>query len=103
MHWGNQGTVYFGGTHWAAIMDGITELKGHFETLNESQTSGGDGQEQVDELPQRPLLLYSYTRPPPKEQLISELPERSVVDRMVFYYFSEMSLMPCEYSARKVN
>ncbi|KAL5608703.1 hypothetical protein FOVSG1_003384 [Fusarium oxysporum f. sp. vasinfectum] len=94
MRCGNQGTEYFGGVHWVAIMDGIAELKGHFENLNESQSPGRHGREVPDESRQRPLLLYSGTRAPPKEMLISELPEKNIVDRMVFYYFSEMSMMP---------
>ncbi|KAI7759426.1 hypothetical protein LZL87_013693 [Fusarium oxysporum] len=82
MRRGNQGTEYFGGIHWVAIMDGISELKGHFENLNEIQSPETYGQEVPDESRQRPLLLYSGTRPPPKERLISELPERNIVDRM---------------------
>ncbi|KAF4345170.1 fungal specific transcription factor factor [Fusarium beomiforme] len=102
MHCGNQGTAYFGSIHWVAIMDGISELKGHFDNLDESQAPGRHGREVLDEPRQRPLLLYSSTRPPPKEQLISDLPERKLVDRMVFYYFSEMSLMPLANDILKV-
>ncbi|KAF5586235.1 fungal specific transcription factor [Fusarium pseudocircinatum] len=94
MRRGNQGTEYFGGIHWVAIMDGISEIKGHFEDLNVIQSPETYGQEVSDESRQRPLLLYSGTQPPPKERLISELPERNKVDRMVFHYFSEMSMMP---------
>ncbi|EWG53340.1 hypothetical protein FVEG_11795 [Fusarium verticillioides 7600] len=94
MRRGNQGTEYFGGIHWVAIMDGISELKGHFENLNEIQSPETYSYEVPDESRQRPLLLYSGTQPPPKERLISELPERNIVDRMVFYYFSEISMMP---------
>ncbi|KAH6959615.1 hypothetical protein BKA56DRAFT_662631, partial [Ilyonectria sp. MPI-CAGE-AT-0026] len=93
MHRSAKGTSYVGSPHWAAIIDGISELKDHFDHIDGSQAPSELGQQPVSPSPE-PLLLYSCTRPPPREQLISELPERSIVDRMVFQYFSEISILP---------
>lgn len=50
-----------------------------------------EGRSPPDELEGPELLLYSRGAPSNREELISQLPERRVADRLIMRYFSCMS------------
>jgi hypothetical protein len=94
MRIGAKGTVYVGSPHWEAIMDEISELRDRSGRVDESQASSNAGVEPTGLTPSGPLLLYNYTRPMTKGQLLCALPAKSVADRLVFQYFNEIVVLP---------
>ncbi|KAI0520878.1 hypothetical protein F5B22DRAFT_55238 [Xylaria bambusicola] len=72
---------YVGGTHWAAILDGIADLK-------EDADQQGSG-------PRRshPQLLYGC-QPISKDAILGTLPPRPSVDRSISRYFNMLDLAP---------
>ncbi|CAG8885944.1 unnamed protein product [Penicillium egyptiacum] len=78
---------YVGETHWAAILDGIADIK-------EQLKRGDDGNiENPALLP--PFLLYGC-KSASKEDILAALPDRPVVDRYVSQYFNRLDLAPCK-------
>lgn len=73
---------YVGGNHWAAILDGIADLRDHF-----------DREEQLRLATPSPhaLLLYGCS-PASWDEILAALPPRPVVDRYVSYYFNHMDI-----------
>ncbi|EFR01673.1 fungal specific transcription factor domain-containing protein [Nannizzia gypsea CBS 118893] len=87
------GTSYVNSTHWAAILNEISDIKDHFEREEEAQVgpqptvhnvSGWTG----------PLLLHSSIKPMSREEILSLIPPRSTVDRLVSHYFNFFEMSP---------
>ncbi|KAI0888504.1 fungal-specific transcription factor domain-containing protein [Annulohypoxylon maeteangense] len=83
---------YVSSAHWAAILEGIGELKDHLEE-EESQNT-----HQVTETPEfditGPQLLYGCSRHANKEELLASVPPRQVADRLVSHYFNSFEMSP---------
>lgn len=95
------GTVYVDSAHWTAILDSVSELKGCLEVDNgrDETPNQSDHVDQPSDLLNRepqptegPLLLSGLNRIPTKAEIISAVPDRSVVDRQVFRYFDRLSM-----------
>jgi hypothetical protein len=91
---------YIGGDHWAAIMDGIADLKDHFdrEELQNSVSileQSQDTDSEPTSKPQSPraLLLYGCRRPTCRAEILDALPPRSEVDRLMSRYFNRLDLV----------
>lgn len=77
-------TRYVSNAHWAAVLDGISDLKDHFE--------------KEDDSPQpeyaSPKLLYGSLNHASKSEILSSIPPRPVVDRLVSRYFNALDMAP---------
>ncbi|KAE9376137.1 hypothetical protein N431DRAFT_464187 [Stipitochalara longipes BDJ] len=78
-------TTYVGATHWAAMLDDIEEVKSYF---NEVEREGSPHEESV-----RPDLsvVFNSESLASKEDLLAALPERPIVDRLIYRYFNSNS------------
>ncbi|KAI0843610.1 hypothetical protein F5Y06DRAFT_284057 [Hypoxylon sp. FL0890] len=90
------GVSYVDSSHWTALLDGISELKDCFEDTTESASNF-----QTSIPPQvapdyglTPLLLYGNFTQASKEEIMSTLPARIVVDRLVSKFFNSIDLHP---------
>ncbi|SPQ20708.1 91038f5e-58d7-4715-8e62-aaf56b0cdac1 [Thermothielavioides terrestris] len=95
---------YVGGDHWAAILEGIAELKDHFdreEQLRLLRLAQDDGEaadrDNPNQLP-RPgplhsLLLYGCSLPASRAEILAALPPKSAVNRYVSRYFNRLDLV----------
>ncbi|KAF4625058.1 hypothetical protein G7Y89_g13112 [Cudoniella acicularis] len=83
---------YVDGAHWTAILDGIAELKDHFED-DVSETK-----EPVSEpagFPtEEPELLFGLKNYATKQEILAAIPARPVVDRLISKYFNAMDMSP---------
>jgi hypothetical protein len=87
---------YVSAAHWAAILDGIAELKDHLEHQDEYQAPAPE-QCDGDARPSGPLLLYGgWSRNLTRSFILESLPERPVADRLVSRYFNTVVVASCE-------
>ncbi|EAW07415.1 fungal specific transcription factor domain-containing protein [Aspergillus clavatus NRRL 1] len=86
-------TNYVNSSHWAAVLDGIAELKNHLDENGEVQddTSLDDMSFAEQGGPQ---LLYGCSRLVTKEEILEAIPERPVVDRLISRYFNSFEMSP---------
>ncbi|KAJ5149506.1 transcriptional regulator family: Fungal Specific TF [Penicillium atrosanguineum] len=74
---------YVGGTHWAAILDRIADLK-------EQLGRGGDGNVE------NPVMLHTFLlygcKSASKEDILAALPDRPAVDRYISQHFNRLDL-----------
>ncbi|RYP65658.1 hypothetical protein DL771_008210 [Monosporascus sp. 5C6A] len=87
------GASYVNSAHWAAVLDGIAEIKDHFEKEEEVQAS-----RRLSEPPYPdwtgPQLLYGCPKLATKEEILASIPARPVVDRLVSRYFNSFEMSP---------
>jgi hypothetical protein len=94
---------YVGGDHWAAILNGIADLKDHFEREEGFQLAHDNldtvGWADTDNLPRpRPLqtlLLYGCPPTASHSEILAALPPKSASDRYVSRYFNRLDLVHC--------
>lgn len=86
------GTSYVTDAHWAAVLDGIADIKSHFE--NEEKLEDHQPPNPAYHEPTGPLLLYGCSPLATREEILACLPPRPLVDQLVSFYFSafDMSL-----------
>lgn len=92
---------YVGGDHWAAILDGIADLKDHFERdeqLTLVDTSNLIEDSSCRDSIARPqllhaLLLYGCSPTASRAEILSTLLPRAAVDRYIFRYFNYLYLV----------
>ncbi|KAM0257438.1 hypothetical protein ACHAQJ_004384 [Trichoderma viride] len=84
---GDRATTYVGATHCLAMLEDIEDIKAYFDDPGDSEDDAMPG----DELEGPEMLLYSRGAPSSREELLAQLPERHVVDRLVTRYFSSKS------------
>lgn len=86
-------TSYVSNAHWAAVLDGISDLKDCFE--------------KEDDSPQpeyaSPQLLYGSLNRASKSEILSSIPPRPVVDRLVSRYFNALDMAPGRSIARPLQ
>jgi Fungal specific transcription factor domain len=84
-------TVYIGEGHWAAILHDIAEVRNYW------QTHKNQFEEQVNRVAQSrkelsddsgPALLLGASKPPPRAEILSQLPSRYLTDILLARYFS---------------
>jgi Fungal specific transcription factor domain len=87
----NKKTFYLGEGHWAAVLHDIAEVRNYFKT-HQSQF-----EEQVQRVAQTrkdmsedagPALLFGASKPPPRAEILSQLPSRYLTDILVARYFN---------------
>ncbi|KAK4151650.1 fusarisetin A cluster transcription factor [Chaetomidium leptoderma] len=98
---------YVGDGHWAAILDGIADLKDQFEREEPSGLITQDSHDildssDADHLPRhRPshtLLLYGCQLPVSRAEILAALPPKSASDRYISRYFNRLDLVHCQSS-----
>ena len=84
-------TFYIGEAHWAALLNDIAEVRNYF------QTHRGEYEEQMKKVEQTrraqnestgPALLFGATKPPSREEIMSQIPSRYISDILISRYFN---------------
>ncbi|KAI0431094.1 fungal-specific transcription factor domain-containing protein [Xylaria sp. FL1042] len=83
---------YVGGEHWAAILDGIAEIRDQIVSQDENSYELG---ETVTERSPRALLLYGNHRRTSRAEILEALPPKAVADRYISRYFNRLDLISC--------
>lgn len=93
-------TNYVSSSHWAAVLNGIAELKDHFESEGENSPASTDFHD--PSIPERtvPRLLYGCSKFPIRQEIIESMPPRQVVDRLVSRYFSSFEMSTGQYCSK---
>ncbi|KAI0413961.1 hypothetical protein F5X98DRAFT_350451 [Xylaria grammica] len=89
------GASYVSGAHWAAVLDGIAELKGHF--AKEEQEPPPTGREALGYFPpdlNGPQLVYGCVVFATREEILMSIPARPAVDQLVSRYFDSFEMSP---------
>ena len=91
----NHETSYVGSAHWTAILDSIAELKDYFEDADDDYDLP-DSHTETGQLPltERPILLFGSNRDATKIEILSSIPPRQVVDRLISSFFTTMDVAP---------
>jgi hypothetical protein len=76
-------STFVGGTHWAAILEDIEEVKEYFEEMEEE-----DYEEPDSNLVSFNSLAFNYQHTATKQDLVGALPSKPVVDRLISRYFN---------------
>ncbi|KAH6655311.1 fungal-specific transcription factor domain-containing protein, partial [Truncatella angustata] len=92
-------TNYVGGTHFAAILQDIGELKSYFEYPDDDEGETGGDPFEAGASPE--FLLLGQSAPRNREELLSLLPEKSVIDRLMMRYFN--SNIPSQHILHKLT
>lgn len=105
IHLTKAGASYVNSAHWAAVLDGIAELKGHFEEEEEEEEQDvehmGNQSAHLEATPapgpSGPQLLYGCPPTVTKEEILASMPPRPVVDQLVSCYFNSFEMSPGQY------
>ncbi|KAK3299647.1 uncharacterized protein B0H64DRAFT_389201 [Chaetomium fimeti] len=92
---------YVSGDHWTAILDGIADLKDHFDqeerfrlAQDDHDTVPGDATSGLLGPRSTPtLLLYGCRLPSSRAEILAALPPKSAVDRYISRYFNRLDLV----------
>ncbi|KAJ5160909.1 uncharacterized protein N7482_007913 [Penicillium canariense] len=90
------GASYVHGTHWAAVLDGIAELKDHFDRDDEARPRPhplGTAQPPQVNL-SGPQLIHGFTKVATRDEILASIPPRHIVDRLVSRYFNSFEMSP---------
>ncbi|KAL4928270.1 putative C6 transcription factor [Aspergillus undulatus] len=80
------GTSYIESAHWKAILQEINEFKESLQEgdeLSDEEAVGDDGSSNPE-----PTIWFQISKPTSKEELLSDIPERQITDRLVSYYLN---------------
>ncbi|KAI1388576.1 uncharacterized protein F4822DRAFT_443484 [Hypoxylon trugodes] len=88
------GTSYVDAAHWTALLDSISELKDCIQDTTESGFHYQIPSQVIPDYGPSPQLLYGRFAPASKSEILSTLPARSVVDRLIFKFFNAVDLAP---------
>jgi hypothetical protein len=94
-------TNYVGSSHWAAVLDSIVELRDHFEQEDEIRNMEADLYAPNSIHSSSPQLLYGC-QPVTEAEILSSIPPRRTVDRLVSRYFT-LESAPGEYNVPKLK
>ncbi|PTB74373.1 N-terminal binuclear Zn cluster-containing protein [Trichoderma longibrachiatum ATCC 18648] len=84
---GENATTYVGATHCLAMLEDIEDIKAYFDDPGDSDDDAMPG----DELDGPEMLLYSRGAPSNREDLLAQLPERKVADRLYVQFWQNPS------------
>ncbi|KAB5563299.1 hypothetical protein GE09DRAFT_777776 [Coniochaeta sp. 2T2.1] len=87
---GGKTTTYVGATHFMAMLDDIEDLKSYFED-DDNLSADSPGETDLDGQSSELLMLNNNSVPRSRQELLSYLPPRHVVDRLTMRYFSAYS------------
>lgn len=98
LHSSPAGTVYTGGAHWTAILDSISEMKDYFEEQEDIAAATPVTYNSAPCSRDGPQLLFGCNNTVTKDDILAAIPERTIVDRLIFYYFNALVMPPSQYS-----
>ncbi|KAI1375204.1 hypothetical protein F4677DRAFT_143977 [Hypoxylon crocopeplum] len=81
-------TSYVGGTHFMAMLEDIEDLKNYFD---DSDEVGDEAHDPYENTGPTELLMFSRGVPRNREELLSLLPEKAIVGRLMNRYFNSNS------------
>ncbi|KAI1743174.1 fungal-specific transcription factor domain protein [Xylaria scruposa] len=84
---------YVNGSHWAAVLDSIADLRNHLAQEEETYPRDSDPLQLPTSSP-KPQLLYRHPVYETKSSIIKSLPPRPVVDRLVSRYLNVLYIAP---------
>ena len=96
---------YVNGDHWAAILDGIADLKDHFDREEQLRLLTNPDQIQNHDRNTRNNmnyasghsgLLYGGYQPASRAEILAALPPKGAVDRYISHYFNRVDLVSCK-------
>ncbi|KAJ0415292.1 fungal-specific transcription factor domain-containing protein [Aspergillus carlsbadensis] len=93
MHCSAKGTVYVSSAHWISIMDSISELRECIENPSASPELSHQLPLTKPDTDSVPHLLSARNATTTKSEILQAMPDRSVVDRHVFWYFNRQPLV----------
>jgi hypothetical protein len=96
---------YVSGDHWTAILDGIADLKDHFDQEERFRLAQDDKDPGVGDVTSNipgprsshTLLLYGCRLPVSRAEILAALPPKTAVDRYISRYFNRLDLVHCQY------
>jgi hypothetical protein len=91
---------YVGSSHWAAVLDSITELRNHLAQEEDAINLPPDLVSSPTSF-SKPQLLYNVTMYETTVSIIKSLPPRSVVDRLVSRYFNVLDIAPGTFTVMR--
>ncbi|KAL5001796.1 fungal-specific transcription factor domain-containing protein [Aspergillus recurvatus] len=98
----NSELQYVGGDHWVAILDSIADVKDHLnreeqlrfaEDPDRDESESSDPASTASARPRGAFLLYGGFRPTSREEILSALPPKYIVDRYIAHYFNYLDLV----------
>ncbi|KAI1173666.1 fungal-specific transcription factor domain-containing protein [Nemania sp. FL0916] len=92
MKLGESGPTYVNSSHWATVLEEISELKDHLEAEAGPQRFQGDSDLLYPF--SGPQLLYGCPGYASKAEILASVPPRPVVDRLISRYFSSFDMSP---------
>lgn len=84
---------YVSGDHWAAILDSIADIK---ESLGQESLLDDTFSEVKKPHSTRSPLLYGTLQSSSKEEILSNLPPKATLDRLIALYFNRLDLISCK-------
>ncbi|KAJ5469873.1 Transcription factorfungi [Penicillium desertorum] len=87
------GINYVSSSHWAAVLDSITDLRDHISRDEEAHSRVSDPVRPTASFPE-PQLLYSCIMHGTSASILKSLPTRLTVDRLVARYFNIIDIVP---------
>ncbi|KAI0150229.1 hypothetical protein GGR57DRAFT_473250 [Xylariaceae sp. FL1272] len=88
----DKGSTYVNNAHWAAVLDGISELKDHFKAEEYDRTAPTDADITSINFPRPQLLFPRTTSYPSKQDILASLPPLNVMDRLVSRFFNTFDM-----------
>ncbi|KAJ5190101.1 hypothetical protein N7472_009115 [Penicillium cf. griseofulvum] len=88
------GASYVHGTHWAAVLDGIAELKDHFDRDDEARVHPLGTAQPPQVNMSGPQLIHGFTKVTTRDEILASIPPRHIVDRLVSRYFNSFEMSP---------
>ncbi|KAM3428149.1 hypothetical protein NHJ13734_008716 [Beauveria thailandica] len=88
-----KGVNYVTSSHWAAVLDSISDLRNHLAQEEDSVPQPLDLPPSKKQFP-RPQLFYSHINNDTVASIVRSLPPRPTVDRLVSRYFNVVDIAP---------
>ncbi|KAK2877258.1 hypothetical protein FQN49_001297 [Arthroderma sp. PD_2] len=90
----SSGASYVNSAHWAAVLNGIAEIKEYLERDREEERAGSPLLDVPSHDQRGPQLLSGCTKLASKEEILESIPARPVIDRLVSRYFNLFESSP---------
>lgn len=94
LHINSAETVYVSSAHWSAILENLSELRDYIRRRDKDETPADSscGPEStcsnVEQSSEGPELFSGRITAIPKAELVAAIPDRAVVNRLVYRYFN---------------
>jgi Fungal specific transcription factor domain len=87
----NKKTIYIGEGHWAAVLHDIAEVRHYFQThkqqFEDQMRRVAQARKDTND-DSGPALLFGASKPPPRSEILSQLPSKYLTDMLIARYFN---------------